>query len=147
MSGVPVTRPINVTRAQMCTSARLSRILFLKQLPSLDGPAVHLLCPGFVNKVDVNTIKKWGKDNIIGLTVDNRRRSERVLLINRARNLICTRDRPLAPNFKRERPGKPLHRIIVEVVWFIFFKQRTCHPLQIILQLECLLICQDSSAI
>ena len=49
-------------------------------LPYLDGPAVYLLCPGFDitwycrtmetgskgNKVDVNTFKKCGKDNIIG---------------------------------------------------------------------------------
>ena len=33
------------------------------------------------------------------------RNAQYLFLINHAHNLICTRDRPLAPNFKCERPG------------------------------------------
>ena len=58
------------------------------------------------NKVDVNTFKKWGEDNIhvIGhKTIEGGWNVQYLLLINCMRNLICTSNRLLAPNFKRER--------------------------------------------
>ena len=75
------------------------------------------------NKVDVNTFKKWGKDdNIIGHKTieDGGRNAQYLLLIYSARNLIYMCDRPLAPNFKRERPVGLLQcKIIVCVSWTI----------------------------
>ena len=91
------------------------------------------------NKGDVSMFKKCrGKDNIIGHKMIEGGRK-----INRVCNLICMCGRPLAPNFKRERPANDWFCYMLYLVKKLCFKMAG-HVTSIVLyfwtfrQLHCL---------